>query len=88
MQNITSNRITEFHKLSEHPWLHKTYKRLSKEHITFCESFIKDNDHLGHLEFEYAINRMFLDKVKPYSYKHIAIIQELLTCCNSAVHIK
>ena len=46
--------------------------------------FVEDNDHLGHLEFEYAVNRMHV--CKPRS-AHWSIIEELLVSCNARVHI-
>ena len=59
----------------------KSVTRLSESEFDLMVDFIDDNDDLGHLEFEYAVNRMFLDREKP---KHWAIIQELLTVANTA----
>lgn len=44
--------------------------------------FIQANDSLDKANFEYAINRMFLDKDRPKNYKFVL---ELLTCANSAL---
>lgn len=76
------NRLTSFDKLSAHPWLHKAYNKLSSNERQMAREFIVRNDGLAKGAFEFAINRMFIDKPKP---KHFAIILELLTCANSAV---
>ncbi len=63
----------------------KVVKRLTEAEFDLVVEFIEDHDRLGHLEFEYAINRMHLDRKKP---KHWAIIEELLAVCNTAAHGK
>jgi hypothetical protein len=63
----------------------KVANKLSEAEFDKMVAFLEDNDHLGHLEFEYAVNRMFLDKDKS---KNWSIIQELLCVCNTAVHGK
>lgn len=67
-------------KVKQYPY-EKSAKKLSEADFDRVVEFIDDNDHLGHLEFEYAVNRMFLDKPKP---KHFAIMQELLSVVNTA----
>lgn len=59
----------------------KNAKRLSEAEFDSMVEFLEENDHLGHLEFEYAVNRMFLDRPKA---KNFAIIQELLSVANTA----
>jgi hypothetical protein len=60
--------------------------RLSESEFDTVVAFIEDNDQLGHLEFEYAVNRMHLNvEEKP---KKWAIIQEVLTVVNTMVHGK
>lgn len=60
----------------------KLAKRLSEADFDRVVAFIEDNDHLAHLEFEYAVNRMFLnDKNRTKNY---TIMMELLTVCNTA----
>lgn len=63
----------------------KLAKRLTEGEFDHLVTFIEDHEELGHLEFEYQVNRMFLDKAKP---KNWAIIQELLVITNSAIHLK
>lgn len=43
-------------------------------------AFIQDHDHLGHLEFEYAVNRMYLDKPKPKGWTEV---MEMLLSANT-----
>jgi hypothetical protein len=57
--------------------------RLTEAEFDALVGFIEDNDHLGHLEFEYAANRMFLDKPK---HKNSMIMQELAVVANSAAY--
>jgi hypothetical protein len=66
----------------KHAWLKKVYARLNASDKAMIERFIADNDGLDKHNFEFAINRMFLDKNRPKNYK---LILELLTCCNSAL---
>lgn len=59
----------------------KSAARLTEAEFDMLVAFIDDHDELGHLEFEYAVNRMFLNCSKP---KNWTIIQELLTISNTA----
>lgn len=68
-------------KVEQYPY-QKPARRLSESEFDTVVQFIEDNEDLGHLDFEYAVNRMFLDGEKP---KNFAIIQELLVVCNTAV---
>jgi hypothetical protein len=63
----------------------KSAKKLSNLEFDLILKFIEKNDNLGYLEFEYAVNRMFLDREKP---KNWPIIQELLVVANSATLLK
>jgi hypothetical protein len=75
------NRLEYFRlRVGEHILYKRLALKLSEAEFDSCVAFIEDNDHLAHLEFEYAINRMFLDrKDKP---KNWIIIQELLMVAN------
>lgn len=77
------NRLTTFLAYKEHPWLHKPFKRLTRAEIEICQVFIQQNSALAKGEFEFKINRMFLDK--PEKPKHYKEILELLTCANSSI---
>jgi len=48
-------------------------------------SWLNENDHLGHLEFEYAVNRMHIKGLKQ---KQLIKIMDLLTSANSRVHVR
>ena len=78
-QTTKQTRSQIFDSYANHPWLKKVYNRLTEADKQIAKDFIAKNDHLGMLEFEYAVNRMFLDKDRP---KRFAMIQELLTCAN------
>lgn len=70
---------------SQYPYQRSALK-LNEAEFDRIVDFIDENDSLGHLEFEYKVNRMFLfDKDRP---KHWTIIQDILTAANSRVHVK
>lgn len=75
-------RRVAFADLKNHAWYGGLLNRLKVSDRTICEEFIDQNDHLNGLEFEYAVNRMFLGKELP---KRGALIQELLTVTNLVV---
>jgi hypothetical protein len=75
-------RLKIFEAYASHPWLYRSYKRLTPAERDLAHDFIRRNDHLAKGPFEFAVNRMFLDKPKP---KHCNEILELLTCANSAI---
>lgn len=77
---VTSNRSTKFNANKEDPWLRKLYKKLTAEELTIATDFLTKYETLDKGEFEFKVNRMFLDRKKP---KHFTIILDLLTCCNS-----
>ena len=74
-------REVKFRSYETHPWLHKSYKRLSNSDREIALSFIKENKELDRGAFEQKVNRLFLDREKP---KNFSIILELLMCCNSS----
>lgn len=79
---MSKRRIEIFHDYKAHPWLSKVYRKLGKGDLEICEKFIFAHDALGKGEFEFAINRMFLDQpIKPRRFPEIL---EILTCMNSA----
>jgi hypothetical protein len=61
----------------------KRAQRLTEAEFDSMVAFLEDHESLDHLEFEYAVNRMFLDKEKP---QHWGIIMDLLIACNTAAH--
>jgi hypothetical protein len=70
-------------RVQQYPYK-KSALKLTEAEFDEMVAFIEENDELGHLEFEYAVNRMFLSKKeKP---KHAFIMMELLVVCNFAVH--
>lgn len=75
-------RVEIFNKLAQHPWLGRVYDRLTMREREIAVTFIHEHDHLAKGEFEYAVNRMFLDRERPRRYKEIL---ELLTCANSGI---
>ena len=77
---LMSIRRYGFDQYASHPWLKRSYRRLTLEERELAWAFIAANDHLDCGAFEFAVNRMFLDKAKP---KNFTTILELLTCCNS-----
>ena len=73
-----------FDGFKAHAWLSRVYSRLSPADITTAYEFMTAKSHLSKGEFDFAINRMFIDKgdAKPKRWKEI---QELLTCANSSL---
>lgn len=73
------NRLKNFENLKTHPWLSRIYNKLSTSEIDFAVNFIKTNDALSKSEFEFKVNRVFINKEKPKRWKEIS---ELLVCSN------
>lgn len=76
-----STRIQHFEALAAHPWLQRVYAKLNKAELGVARQFLTVNALLDKGAFEKAVNRMFLDQIKPPHWKEIC---ELLTCANSA----
>lgn len=79
---MKSDRIHNFEALSNHPWLGRVYSRLSDSDLRLAREFMEANGDLAKGDFEFAINRMFMDRERPKRYKEIL---ELLCCANSAL---
>ena len=63
----------------------KNVKKLTQEELKIIDSFILEHDDLGHLDFEYKVNRMFLIQPKT---KNWTFVMDLLVSANSRVHFK
>lgn len=81
-----SARIEALKELSQQLPYKTLAERISEADFDRVVEFIEDNDGLGHLDFEYAINRMHLD-VNPKP-KNWAIVQDLLLAANTRVHLR
>lgn len=77
-----NKRLENFLALEIHPWLGKSFKKLKKSDLEICFKFLKDFESLDKNDFEFKLNRLFLDKDKP---KNWMIISELLSNVNSAL---
>ncbi len=75
------DRLAAFEQLKNHAWLGRLFLRLTKADIELCRAFIVSQEKTPKVEFELAVNRMFLDKPKP---KNHTVILELLSCANSS----
>lgn len=71
-------RLHIFRELKNDAFFGKFFKKLSTEEIRICEEFIANNSQ-SVSDFEYALNRLFLDKEKPRHWKEIL---ELLLSAN------
>jgi|JI10StandDraft_1071094.scaffolds.fasta_scaffold481556_3 hypothetical protein len=78
--NLSMDRLERFKSFSLHPMFKKIFTRLTPFEEMMAEKFIVDNESLNKDNFEYAVNRMFLDRAKTRHWKEIV---ELLTCSNS-----
>jgi len=54
--------------------------RLTESEFDEVVAFIDDNEDLDHLQFEYAVNRFYLDQPKP---KNFPVMQEILSSVNT-----
>lgn len=81
------NRITALQEIcSRYPY-QKMAQSLSESEFDVMVQFIEDNNELNHLEFEYKVNRMFL-QMPDINQKQIRKIMDLLVSANSRVHTK
>ena len=73
---MATNRIDNFNKLKNHPWLGRSFKKLTKDDIEFAISFLKENENNNDDIFCHKAVRLFIDKTqKPKAWKEI---EELL----------
>jgi len=72
-------------RCSENSMFAKLEDKLSEAEFFDLIEFIENNEHLDALEFEYAANRMFLDKPKP---KNWTAIMELALIANGVAKAK
>ncbi len=80
-----SPRLTALQELCTAYHYKRMAQKLSTAEFDKMIEFVEDFDDLGHLEFEYAVNRMHVCKPRT---KNWAVIEELLMACNARVHIK
>lgn len=75
-----SIRLEKLKSFKTHPWFKKLYVKLSNRDLKFMHETLIQFDHLSKDEYEFKINRLFLDvKDKPRYWKEI---QELLANSN------
>ena len=77
---MKTNRLARFEAFASHPFLKKSFARLTPNDRQLAWTFIEKSDELDRGRFELAVNRLFLDGEKP---KNWTIIQELLSSANS-----
>jgi hypothetical protein len=70
-----------FESLQNHPWLKKSWGKLKIAERDFARQFLNDHANLDRGQFEFKVNRMFLDQ--PIKPKNWTIISELLSNANS-----
>lgn len=74
------SRLELYIKLKTDPWYSKLFKKLRSDDLEFCVNFLNDNTYSSPWEYEFKVNRLFLDdKHKP---KNHLIINEILSLCN------
>lgn len=78
--SVMSKRSMKFASLIEHAFYSRLCARLTEGERALIQEFIHNNDLLDKNEFESAINRLFIDKVKP---KNWAVILEALSVVNT-----
>lgn len=76
-----NKRLKKFESIKNDPWFGKIYSRLSTNEIELIRKFITENDSLNRSEFEFRLNRLFLDMTdKPKRWREIT---ELLMISNT-----
>lgn len=65
------NRMEKFLKLETDPWFSRVWKKLKKSELQIAIDFINENNDLDIGDFEYKLNRFFLDRDKPRRYLEI-----------------
>lgn len=76
-----NSRLNKFYSFKDHAWLKKSYSKLSNTSIELAEDFLRINESLNKDDFEFKVNRLFLDNSnKP---KEWVVITELLSNSNS-----
>lgn len=75
------NRVEALKELcGSYPYV-KAAKMITEAEFDETVAFIEDNDNLDHLEFEYKVNRWYLDSTK--KPKNIAVMSWLLVSANT-----
>lgn len=79
MKPKSLTRAEVFMGFAEHPWLKKSFARLTDQDINLCLDIIGK---FSGDDFEPYLNRVFLDRpeLRSHNWK---IIQELLSCTNT-----
>lgn len=85
MSKPESPRIKALQELCVAYHYGKLASKLTSAEFDKMIEFVEDFDDLGHLEFEYAVNRMHICKPRT---EHWSIIEELLVSANARVHIR
>lgn len=69
--------------MGNHPleMISRNFKKLKKDEMELSLKFIEENSHLDRNDFEYKLNRLFMDNRNPP--KNWKIILELLSMTNS-----
>jgi hypothetical protein len=80
MSSNLMNRVDTLILICKEFHYEKLVRRLSEAELIECEEFCRDNQPLGHLEFEYEANRWYLDN--PKKPKHLSIMVELVGVAN------
>lgn len=73
-------RIEGLHQVCRDLHGSRLAKKLTESEFDDLVAFCEDHEDLGHLEFEYAVNRWHLDQ--PNRPKNCFLMQELAICAN------
>lgn len=73
------SRLDKFNALKDHAWFSRSFKKLTQGELELARQFIAKNDGLDRANFEYAVNRMFLDRPKS---KNFTVILDLVMAAN------
>jgi hypothetical protein len=79
--HVVMTRLEKFESLQNHPWLKKSWGKLKTVEREIARQFLNENAQLDRGQFEFKVNRMFLDQ--PNKPKNWTIILELLANANS-----
>ena len=67
-----NRRIIRFESLKNDPWYSRLYPKLKEKDLGIIRSFLIDNEKLSNSDFEFKLNRFFLNNDdKPKNWKYI-----------------
>ncbi len=64
-------RLDKFMAFKDHPWLKRSFEKLTKDDLFFAEKLLREVETMGRDEYASMVVRLFLDKPKPKAWKEL-----------------